>query len=223
MNDADIKKIEERIGYSFNDKNFVKLVFTHKSRDPEHNYERLEFLGDAIAGAIVSEYLYLLFEKSTEGELSKARANMVNLGSLYKIALTLDITEFILTEGIDGKNKRIIGNVYEALIGAIFLDSSYEKTREILLIHLNISGLVSSLGAGKFMQNDFKSKLQELIQKEYNIVPKYQTVKKEGPDHRSTFTVCVKVENKILGYGDGPSKKIAEQLAAKNALEELKP
>lgn len=216
-----IKIIEKRVGYSFRDKNLIKLAFTHKSADHDSNYERLEFLGDAVVGCVVSEYLYLSFDSLSEGELSKKRASIVSLDSLYKLATILDIDDFIVTEGIEEKNKRIIGNVYESLIGAIFLDSSYDEAKQIVLNHLNFLGSSASnisREAENINSVDYKSTLQEKIQKQYNIVPKYATIKKEGPDHLSIFTVCVKVGDDILGYGTGNSKKLAEQIAAKEAF-----
>lgn len=217
------KAVCKRVGYDFKDKDLITLAFTHKSYNYELNYERLEFLGDSVIGAIVSEYLYLNFKSLFEGELSRRRAIIVSLENLYKIAEHLNIAEFILY--INGKheenmkeqkNKRIIGNVYEAVIGAIFLDSSYDKTKEVFMKHL--SGLMPEINEKMFENKDFKTILQELVQKRYNIVPKYYTIKKEGPDHRAIFTVCVDVNKKILGYGRGLSKKIAEQIAASEAL-----
>lgn len=214
------KTVEKRIGYYFNDKNLITLAFTHKSYNYELNYERLEFLGDSIIGAIVSEYLYLNFEDLSEGELSRRRSIIVSLENIYRIAEHLNISEFILMENMEEqKNKRIIGNVYEAIIGAIFLDSSYDKTKDVFLEHL--AALMPKINEEIFENKDFKTTLQELVQKRYNIVPKYYTMKKEGPDHRSIFTICVNINNKILGYGSGLSKKIAEQIAASEALKTL--
>ncbi len=217
------KTIYERLGYNFKNKELIRLAFTHKSYDCTLNYERLEFLGDAIIELIVSEYLYLNFKGLFEGELSRRRAVIVSLENLYKIAEHLNIAEFIAY--INGKheenlkkqkNKRIIGNVYEAIIGAIFLDSSYDKAKNVFLEHL--SRLMPEINEEIFENKDFKTILQELVQKQYNIVPKYYTIRRDGPDHRVIFTVCVDIDNEILGYGRGLSKKIAEQIAASEAL-----
>lgn len=222
MEEKITKNIEERIGYSFKDKNLVEQAFTHKSSNSDQNYERLEFLGDAIMGAAVSEHLFLAFGKLTEGELSRARAVIVNMENLFDIACRLGIQKFIITEGIEEKNRRIIANVYESLIGAIFLDSSYEETKKILTNHLDLSKFSPGFKKEFLKYKDYKSDLQELIQKKFNSVPEYTTLKKEGPDHRSVFTVCVKLNNKTLGLGTGLSKKIAEQQAAENALKHYK-
>ena len=215
--------IEKRIGYSFKNKNLIDLAFTHKSINNIQNYERIEFLGDAVIGAIVSEYLYLNFRDLEEGELSKYRAALVRLENLYEIAENLKISEFILKERdntlIDGKNKRIISNVYEAVIGAVFLDSSYEKAKEILLSHMLEFNPV--LDKEIFKNTDFKTSLQELIQKKTGNTPEYFTIKKEGPDHNVIFTVCVKINGEVLAYGTGHPKKIAEQNAAKKAIKKF--
>ncbi|MHB1697015.1 MAG: ribonuclease III [bacterium] len=215
--------IEERIGYLFKNKNLIDLAFTHKSINQIQNYERMEFLGDAVIGAIVGEYLYLNFRDLVEGELSKYRAALVRLENLYKIAENLKISEFILKEQdnslLNGKNKRIISNVYEAVIGAVFLDSSYEKAKEILLSHL--LRFNPDIGKEILKDTDFKTVLQELVQKKTGNTPEYCTIKKEGPDHNVIFTVCVKINGIIFGCGTGPSKKIAEQNAAKEAVKKF--
>lgn len=219
----DYVAIENRIGYSFNNKDLINLAFTHKSSDQLKNYERLEFLGDAVIGAVIGEYLYYNFPDLPEGELSKYRATLVRLENLCKMAEGLKIPEFILKERdddtMDKVNKRIISNVYEAVIGAIFIDSSYEKAKEILLSH--ISRFNSDINKEIMVNVDFKTTLQEAIQKKTGNTPKYHVIEKKGPDHHSIFTVCVKIDNEIFGYGDGPSKKNAEQNAAKKALKKI--
>ncbi|MDA8402202.1 MAG: putative dsRNA-binding protein, partial [Deltaproteobacteria bacterium] len=137
------------------------------------------------------------------------------------------ISEFILKErdngigagGANGKNKRIISNVYEAVIGAVFLDSSHEKAKEILLSHIHRFN--PDIYKEILENTDFKTTLQELVQKETGTTPEYRTVKKEGPVHNVVFTICVKINGEILGYGTGRSKKIAEQNGAKEALKKI--
>ena len=215
----DYNIIEKRIGYSFKDKTLLDLAFTHKSINQTKNYERLEFLGDAVIGAIVAEYLYLNFKDLNEGELSRYRAALVRLDALYGIAEKLKISEFILKERNNGKNKRIISNVYEAVIGAVLLDSSHEKAKEILLSHIHKFN--PDIYKEILENTDFKTTLQELVQKETATTPEYRTVKKEGPVHNVVFTICVKINGKIFGYGTGRSKKIAEQNGAKEALKKI--
>ncbi len=217
--------IEKRIGYLFNDKTLIDLAFTHKSINAATNYERLEFLGDAIIGAIVSEYLYLNFNDLNEGELSRYRAVLVSQDGLYEIAKKLKISEFILKEQdktvvkTSNINKRIISNVYEAVIGAVFLDSSYEESRKILLSHIHKFN--SDINNEISKNTDFKTVLQELVQKEIGKTPEYIIVKKDGPPHNTVFTICVKINEEIFGYGKGSSKKAAEQSAAKKTVQKF--
>jgi ribonuclease-3 len=217
--------IEKRIDYSFKNKTLLDLAFAHKSVNQIQNYERLEFLGDAVIGTIVAEYLYLNFKGLNEGELSRYKAALVRLDALYDIAEKLKISEFILKErdntigNMEGKNKRIISNVYEAVIGGIFLDSSYEKAKEILLSHMHKFN--PDIYKEILENTDFKTTLQELVQKGTGNTPEYLTVKKKGPAHNVVFTICVKVNGEILGYGTGHSKKIAEQNGAKKAVKKF--
>ncbi|MHB1545081.1 MAG: ribonuclease III [bacterium] len=217
--------IEKRIGYLFKDKTLIDLAFTHKSINAAKNYERLEFLGDAVIGAVISEYLYINFKDLDEGELSRYRAVLVRQDGLYEIAEKLKISEFILKERdntageANRKNKRIIGNVYEAVIGAVFLDSSYEKSKNILLSHIHKFN--PDIDNEILKNTDFKTTLQELVQKETGNTPEYLTVKKDGPAHNIIFTICVKINGEIFGYGTGLSKKIAEQNGAKEAVKKF--
>jgi ribonuclease III, bacterial len=221
----DYNIIEKRIGYSFKDRSLINLAFTHKSVSAEKNYERLEFLGDAVIGAIVTEYLYKNYINLNEGELSKYRASLVRLDALYNIAQNIKISEFIIKERDNGaaelkaKNKRIIGNVYEAVIGAVFLDSSFEKAKEILLKH--ILKVTPDIDEEILKNSDFKTELQEMVQKETGRTPRYITINKEGPDHNAVFTICVKIDDEIFALGRGNTKKDAEQNGAKIAIKKF--
>ncbi len=216
-----INGIEDMIGYNFKDKGLLVKALTHKSFDANENYERLEFLGDAVISAICSELVYMNFPMRNEGELSKIKSAIVSLNTLSSIGKSLKINDFInmekgeLQAGGRGK-KRIIGNVYESVIGAVFLDSGYEYAKQVFLDHLNKTGILSNIEV--FENPDYKTRLQELAQKRFDTVPKYFTLNKEGPAHKVVFTVCVKINNKIYGYGRELTKKAAEQIAAGNAL-----
>ncbi|MHB1679618.1 MAG: ribonuclease III [bacterium] len=228
LNTDEIDNIEKLIGYIFKNKIYLIHALIHKSFDNEINYERLEFLGDSIINTIYSEILYKDFPLYNEGELSKLKSFLISLDNLAEIGRKLKINDYIIMEKGEivtgGRNKkRIIGNVYESIAGAIFLDSSYSRTKKVLLNHLKYSNYFLSLTNldNKNTTNDYKSTLQELIQKKINAVPKYFILKKEGPDHQSIFSVCVKINNKIYGCGKGESKKQAEQFAALAALNQL--
>lgn len=228
----DIKNVEKIIGYSFKEKNLLSLALTHKSFNNDANYERLEFLGDSIISAIVAEALYNNFPAKNEGELSKMKSIIVSADNLSSLGKDLKINDFIIMkkgEILSGlrNNKRIIGNAYEAIIGAIFLDSSYERAKNIFLDHLKKSGIFPNVllktsateTKGIMCKNpDYKTILQELSQKIFLTVPKYCTLKKEGPAHQAFYTVCVKIKDQIYGYGKGSTKKAAEQLAALEAI-----
>ncbi|RZD16821.1 MAG: ribonuclease III [Candidatus Acididesulfobacter guangdongensis] len=225
-----INTIEKLIGYTFKNKIYLITSLIHKSFNNEINYERLEFLGDSVINTIYSEVLYKYFSLYNEGELSKLKAILISLDNLAEIAGKLTINDYIIMEKGElltgGRNKkRIIGNVYESVAGAIFLDSSYNTAKTVLLNHLKYSSYFSSLvnvdNKNADIATDHKSALQELIQKKHNIVPKYFVLNKEGPDHKSIFSVCVKINNKIYGYGKGETKKQAEQSAALAALDRL--
>jgi ribonuclease-3 len=225
-----VNAIEKLIGYTFENKTYLITSLIHKSFNNEINYERLEFLGDSIINTIYSEVLYKYFSSHNEGELSKLKAILISLDNLAEIAGKLTINDYIIMEKGEiltgGRNKkRIIGNVYESVAGAIFLDSSYDTAKTVLLNHLKYSSFFSSLvnfdNKNANITIDCKSTLQELIQKKHNAVPKYFVLSKEGPDHKSTFSVCVKINNKIYGYGKGGTKKQAEQSAALAALKQI--
>ena len=225
-----INTIEKLIGYTFKNKIYLITALIHKSFNNETNYERLEFLGDSVINTIYSEVLYKYFSLYNEGDLSKLKAILISLDNLAEIAGKLTINDYIIMEKGEiltgGRNKkRIIGNVYESIAGAIFLDSSYNTAKTLLLNHLKYSSYFSSLAnfdnKNANIETDCKSALQELIQKKHNTVPQYFVLNKEGPDHRSIFSVCVKINNKIYGYGKGETKKHAEQSAALAALDRL--
>lgn len=228
LNTDEIDNIEKLIGYIFKNKIYLIHALIHKSFDNEINYERLEFLGDSVINTIYSDILYKDFPLYSEGDLSKIKSFLISLDNLAAIGRKLKINNYIIMEKGEiitgGRNKkRIIGNVYESIAGAIFLDSSYNRTKKVLLNHLKYSNYFLNLINldNKNTTNDYKSTLQELIQKKYNIVPKYFILKKEGPDHQSIFSVCVKINNKIYGCGKGESKKQAEQFAALDTLNQL--
>ncbi len=228
LNTDEIDNIEKLIGYIFKNKIYLIYALIHKSFDNEINYERLEFLGDSVINTIYSDILYKDFPLYSEGDLSKLKSFLISLDNLAEIGRKLKINDYIIMEKGEiltgGRNKkRIIGNVYESIAGAIFLDSSYNRTKKVLLNHLKYSNYFLNLINldNKNTTNDYKSTLQELIQKKYNIIPEYFVLKKEGPDHQSIFSVCVKINNKIYGCGKGESKKQAEQFAALAALNQL--
>lgn len=218
-----LKDLEERIGYRFRDIALLKQALTHSSFTNEQkinkakNYERLEFLGDAVLELVSSEFLFKLHPDVPEGELTKQRAAMVCEPSLAFCARDLELGQFMLLgrgeETTGGREREsITSDAMEAVIGAIYLDGGMEPAKAF------IDRFILSDLEDKQLFYDSKSNLQELIQgklkKEFN----YELLEESGPEHNKTFRVSVSMENECLGTGTGRTKKAAEQQAAYKAL-----
>ncbi len=213
-----MKKLEENIGYSFKNESILKLALTHSSfanenKNNEYN-ERLEFLGDAVLQLVTSEKLYNENKNMSEGNMSKQRAGLVCEDALAKYASQIDLGDFLLLgkgEEHSGARKRAstLADAFEALIGAIFLDSGVDEAKEFILKFLDKASITIV---------DFKTLLQEIIQKNPGEKLSYQVIEEKGPDHDKEFMVCVLLNSNPIGQGNGKSKKQAEQAAAKEAL-----
>lgn len=199
-------------------------AFSHSSYANEHkarqDYERLEFLGDAVVDLVVADYLYSN-KKENEGEMTKVRASYVCENALYEYSMSLGLNKYIKVghgeEKEGGKFKKaIVADIFEALIGAIYLDLGYATARKTVLNI--IVPYIEDPNITFF--SDYKSALQEYIQTTQKSLH-YELIKEEGPAHNREFTVQVKIDNMIYGEGIGSSKKEAEQAAAKTALEKL--
>jgi ribonuclease-3 len=227
IKDEDISRFEQLIGYTFRDKQLLVQAFTHSSfvneqkinRHPD--YERLEFLGDAVLEMISSAYLFRKFPDKKEGEMSKMRASLVCEGALAFDAKVLDLKSYILLgkgeEATGGRDKEsIIADVMEAVIGALFLDGGIEQSKRFIdsYILTNTDAVV--------MFGDSKSMLQEVAQGENLGEVRYEICGESGPEHDKIFEVRVYVGDKNLGEGTGKTKKAAEQKAASQALLVLK-
>ncbi|MGL4980511.1 MAG: ribonuclease III [Fusobacteriaceae bacterium] len=225
----DIKQLEERLGYSFKNKKMLKNALIHRSYGNENwkykniNNERLELLGDAVLDLIVAEYLYKVFANSTEGELAKIKSMVVSEPVLAKVSKGLCMGEYLLLskgEEMTGGRERssILGDVFEAILGAIYLDSDFHSVREVALRHMK--DWIDNIDTNDEIL-DYKTILQEYTQKEKKIVPTYEVVSESGPDHMKTFEIVVKIGIDIFGKGIGKNKKIAEQAAAKDLIKKL--
>lgn len=219
---ADINAFEQKIGYTFNDKKIIYEALSHSSfaNETKHNSnERLEFLGDSVLSIVVSNYLFEHYKHLPEGQLTKVRASLVCEGSLYEFAKTIDLGDFIMLgkgEENTGGRKRpsILADAFEAVIAAIYLDGGIEKATEYVL-----SFIPKDLSLKKAASNnDYKTILQEVIQKNPEEKIEYFLKDAVGPDHNKTFTIQVKLNSNVIGEGVGHSKKQAEQAAAKEAL-----
>ena len=206
------------------DLSLYKTAFSHSSYANEHHakkdYERLEFLGDAVVDLVVSDYLYRNY-KETEGEMTKVRASYVCENALYEYSMDLGLNNYIKVghgeEANGGKFKKaIVADIFEALMGAIYLDLGYATVRRVILTI--IIPYIKNPNIVFF--SDYKSALQEAVQTSKKSLY-YELISEEGPAHDKKFTMQVRVDGIIYGVGKGSSKKEAEQLAAKNALEKL--
>ena len=212
----------EKLNITPKNMSLYKTAFSHSSYVNEHkvknDYERLEFLGDAVLDLAVADYLYNN-HKESEGEMTKVRASYVCENANFCYATSLNLQDYILLghgEQKDGMKKAIVADIFEALMGAIYIDLGYATARKVIL---NIITPYIEDPTITFF-NDYKSSLQEFVQNNQQSI-EYNTVNEEGPAHDKTFTVEVKIDNIVYGIGTGPSKKEAEQEAAKVALEKM--
>ncbi len=223
----DLETLEERIGYCFRDTMLLKQAITHSSFTNEQkinrteDYERLEFLGDAVLELVSSEFLFHEHKKLPEGELTKLRASMVCEPALAFCARDLELGQFMRLgkgEELTGGREResITSDAMEALIGAIYLDGGMEPAKAF------INRFILSDLENKQLFYDSKSNLQELIQGVLKKEFRYELLEENGPEHNKTFAVEVIMEDKSLGRGLGRTKKAAEQQAAYEALLSLK-
>ena len=221
---ADLKGCEQRIGYVFRDKDLLRAALTHASGAPNRlaSNERLEFLGDAILGAVVCDMLFHRFPDHLEGDLTKIKSQVVSRQSCSKISESLGLEEFlILGKGMTTHETlptSLLADVFESLVAAIYLDDGPDAAREFIERHL---GPEIELAESGELGDNFKSQLQQLVQRQHGTTPTYQLVEEKGPDHSKYFKVAAEVEGKLYEPAWGPNKKEAEQLAAANALREL--
>jgi len=226
----DFSSFTKKIGISFNNLDLLVEAFTHRSYLNEHpdytvnHNERLEFLGDAVLDLAVTDFLFKKFPAKSEGELTRYYSALVNSKSLTESAEMLNIDDFILLSKGEPKNvgparKKRLENTLEAIIGAIYLDSGYAAAETF--IAKNIYNKIDTIIATR-SHHDAKSRVQEIVQKEKNLTPKYKVLSEEGPVHAPSFTVALFVGEKEIAQGTGKTKQEAEQVAAENALSTLK-
>ncbi len=219
-----MENLEKSLGVQFKDKRLITEALTHKSCKKPYNNERLEYLGDAVLDLVVGEYLYTRFPNANEGNLSKIRASLVNEKGFMKLAEKLRLGEYIMIssaeENNDGRKKpSILSNAFEALMGAVYLECGLDKVKEIAIALIEEAYPKIDLVT---LSSDHKTSLQELTQARFAVTPEYVLVGSSGPDHKKEFTVEVLINKKSFGQATGPSKKEAEQEAAKKTLEILK-
>jgi len=222
----DLSSLELALGYNFRKKSLLKEALTHKSYAHEHALapfaynERMEFLGDAVLELIVSEHLFTTFPDSSEADLSRLKAYIVQESTLAETARALGIGTYLLLgkgEALTGGRKKssLLADAFEAILAAVYLDSGYRKARDVALHFL--AERAQEMFSGNVVY-DFKTRLQEVAQARFGVLPRYVTHKEEGPEHRKTFEVKVYIRDILLGSGIGKTKKAAAQKAAEKGL-----
>jgi ribonuclease-3 len=215
-------KVEEVIGYKFQDRHFLERALTHSSTGDEYNYQRLEFLGDRVVGLVMADALFKKFRSENEGGLAKRHTALVQGSTLAVIGQAHGLNEFILFSDAEkdaggSQNENIIGDVVESLLGAIYIDGGYQAAQEVILRLWgdNIETLEKA-------PQDPKTELQEWVQARQLPLPNYEIILKEGPDHSPVFTIQLTV----LGYDPvtdkGASRRQTEKTAARKMLKILK-
>jgi len=219
-----LKKCERRIGYKFSDRSLLQSALTHASGAHHRlaSNERLEFLGDAILGAVVCELLYRQYPQYLEGELTRIKSIVVSRQTCAKISEALGMQEFlILGKGMTTSPTvpaSLLADVFESLIAAVYLDGGEQAAREF--VEKYIAPEVE-LAAGGELGGNYKSLLQQLAQREYGTTPTYHLLDEKGPDHSKCFKITAQIGRNRYQAAWGRNKKEAEQRAARNALSEL--
>jgi ribonuclease-3 len=222
------EELQQRIGITFKNPELFRLAFVHRShlnedRHMRESNERLEFLGDSVLSLLTSHFLYRTYPDYPEGTLTNLRSSLVKTTSLSDISKSLGLGDLLfLSHGEESSggriNQSLLADVFEAFLGAIYLDQGMRVAEKFLETYLfpKTKGIIATKS---YM--DYKSLLQEYIQEDSRHSPTYRVVRSEGPDHARTFWIEATVEGKVLGSGIGKSKQEAEQAAAQQALEKL--
>lgn len=224
MREIALNKLYRTIGYTFKKPAILEQAMTHRSCENRDNNERLEFLGDSILGFVITDELFKRFPTCTEGELTRLRSSLVKGETLGKMGLEMGLSDVMRlgpgelnTGGF--RRQSTIGDAFEAMIGAVYLDSDYVTVRDLILKWFQ--ALFATVNITN-IPRDYKSQLQELLQAKGLPIPAYEVLKEEGPDHDKTFFVVCKIPAlNLSAEGKGPSKKMAEQEVAKKLLEDI--
>ena len=223
-----LRELEERLGHVFHDPSLLRTALTHSSYANENRAsgavcnERLEFLGDSVLGVTVADHLYRQYGSMPEGRMTRLRSELVCEQSLFRVAQKLRLGDHLrLGRGEEHNGGRdrhsILADAVEAVIAAMYLDGGMSAASEFIHRHL-----LSELGDEEpLFYNDFKTALQELVQRQSGQILGYELTGEQGPDHDKTFAVRVLLNGEPIGSGEGRTKKEAEQAAARNALEAL--
>ena len=221
-----MESLEKKLGYTFRDRSLLSEALNHSSYANEHrsaevsSNKRLEFLGDSVLGFVTAEFLFKTYGKLPEGDLTRIRAALVCEQSLYEVAKFLGLGQYLkLGKGEEAGGGRqrqsILADATEAVFAAVYLDGGMERVREL------ICRVLLSRAPAAEERRDYKTTLQEIVQRRSGQVLTYHMVDESGPDHNKTFLFQVRLNGAPVGQGRGHSKKEAEQAAARDALEKL--
>jgi ribonuclease III len=222
MSESLLDELQDRLGYRFRNQALLEVSLTHSSAveaEQPRRAEQLEFLGDAVVGLVLSDLLLREYPDATEGKLSKYRAALVNTASLAAKTRALNLNAALQLgkgeEKTGGRNKAsILAAVYEAVVGAVFLEAGFGVAHAMIASHF--ASDIATVAARQSI--DAKTELQEVCQSRYRVTPTYRTVMQVGPDHARWFVVDVMLSGAVLARGEGQSKRLAEQDAARRAL-----
>jgi ribonuclease-3 len=221
--DEDLSELQRRLGYTFADVELLRRALTHASAAVEglRSNERLEFLGDAVLGLIVSDHLFETMPDGSEGDMTAIKSSLVSRRALLQAGRALGLAAALrVDEGLAQHEQypgRIIANAYEAVLGALYLDAGLDVAQEFVLRTLSP---VMERVMHKSHVGSFKAVLQQISQSDGGPAPSYEIVDQSGPHHRMEFEAVVSIEGKLVGTGRGHTKKSAEEAAAREALEE---
>ena len=216
--------LEQKLNYSFRDRRLLLTALTHSSYANEHHCasnERLEYVGDSVLGMVTAEYLYKTYPELPEGKMTKLRAELVCEQSLWEVAETLALGVSLRLgrgEELSGGRKRhsILADCVEAVIAAMYLDGGIVPAKEFI-----DTRILSKLTDQTVLVRDWKTELQELVQQKPGRTLTYEMIDESGPDHMKRFTAAVTMDGVLIGTGEGHTKKEAEQMAARSAMEAL--
>lgn len=218
-----LNELIEKLNIKINNMDIIDRAFTHSSYVNENKHlriesnEKLEFLGDAVIGLVITEHIYRLYPDYTEGELSKMKSRLVSATVLAKLSDELLLGDYILLgkgEEKSGGKKRssTLANAFESIIGAIYLDSGFKEASHFIINKFDEQFLSKEIG------RDYKSELQEFSQKKFRVSPVYSVISEVGPEHKKLFEVRILIKGREYGRGIGKSKKEAEQKASANTI-----
>ena len=219
-----LAEVEQLLGYEFEDSSLLRRALTHASAAEETgaNNERLEFLGDAVADAVVAELLYAHAGRLDEGRMTAARADAASSRTMARVADDMGLTPHLrVGEGMPPRAEwppSLGANVYEAVVAAVYLDGGYGKARDFVRRTL---GPEARRAVREDASGDYKSRLQEAVQATRQVTPRYETLRRTGPDHAARFEVAVRINGRLAARAWGRSKQDAGQKAARRALQDL--